>query len=153
MVVNAKMEFKVTKDDVEELTKPSDNPDVKTRFELEGEYIRAGHGHSISIEGYEEVLPDKPLFHATPDKAWEPINTSGLRAMNRQKVHLSYNRAITIEAARRRNKNVVLIQVDVTHAIARGVIFYKSADERIILSDNIPPECLKLCFIPIEKVT
>jgi putative RNA 2'-phosphotransferase len=143
-LVNDKMKFEVTRDNIIELTRPFEDSNVKTRFELEGEFIRAGHGHSIPIEGYEEVMPDKPLYHATPRQAVELIKKSGLRAMNRQKVHLSYDKDITVEAARRRSKDVVLIEIVTSHARFNGVKFYKSADSRIILSDNVPFECLKL---------
>jgi len=142
--LNAKMKFSVSKQDVISLTRPSKDPKVKTRFELEGGYIRAGHGHSIEVEGYTEILPDKPIYHATTEEALKDIKKSGLCAMNRQKVHLSYDKDITIEAARRRSRHVVLIEVAISHARYKGVKFYKSADDRIVLSDDIPFECLIL---------
>ena len=41
----------------------------KRRFEVEGEFMRAGHGHSIPVEGYRPVTPTGPLYHATPRAA------------------------------------------------------------------------------------
>lgn len=134
----------VTREDLEELCTPSDNPQEKTRFELEGDYIRAGHGHSIAISGYPECVPTQALFHATPRAAVAAIQKSGLSLMSRQKVHLSYDRAITLEAARRRNRDVVLIEVLWEEAIQAGIKFYSSADSRIILSDDLPTKYLKI---------
>ena len=127
----------VTREDLEELSTPSDDPQEKTRFEIEGDYIRAGHGHSIPITGYPSCLPDKPLYHASPRTVYKDIQTSGLKSMSRQKVHLSYDKAITLEAARRRSRDVILIEIKVSEALAAGIGFYTSADPRIILSDEI----------------
>jgi putative RNA 2'-phosphotransferase len=133
----------VTRADVDALCAPSDDPEQKTRFELEGDFVRAGHGHSVPITGYRPCVPDRPLFHATTRAALDAIRETGLRAMSRQKVHLSYDRAITLEAARRRSRDVEVVEVDVAAARAAGVGFYESADPRIVLSDDVPARCLR----------
>ena len=114
------------------------------RFELEGDFVRAGHGHSIPIAGYRRTTPRAPLFHATVRAALPAIRAEGLRAMARQKVHLSTERAITLEAARRRGRDTVLIEVDIGAALGAGVGFYESADPRIVLGDDIPPQALRI---------
>jgi putative RNA 2'-phosphotransferase len=136
--------FDVTMDDLKGLAKQSDDPNKKTRFEIEGAYIRAGHGHSIPISGYTILTPIKNLYHASPRKNVNNILGHGLRAMSRQKVHLAYDLDITVEAARRRSKDVIIIEVDTNLAQENGIQFYKSADERIVLSDDIPPEFLTI---------
>jgi putative RNA 2'-phosphotransferase len=70
------------------------------------------------------------------------ILRDGLCAMNRQKVHLSSDLDITIEAARRRSRDVVVIEIDVTRAQAAGVGSYASADPRIVRCDDVPAACL-----------
>lgn len=140
--INQKTGFQVTKEQLEDLARPTGNPQDKVRFEIEGDRIRAGHGHSIAIDMYEEVIPSGPLFHGTPDFAVPSIQEDGLQPMARDKVHLSYDKAITIEAARRRHKSVTLVEVNVELAMREGVVFYSSADPRIVLSDAIPPQCL-----------
>lgn len=140
--------FSVTMEDLKELSKPSEDPNKKTRFEIEGAYIRAGHGHSIEISDYTVVNPDRNLYHATPRKNVNIILGSGLRAMNRHKVHLAYDKDITTEAAKRRNQDVIIFEVDVEAAQKKGIQFYKSADERIILSDDIPAE-----FLTVREVS
>ena len=122
----------------------SESPSEKTRFEIEGGFVRAGHGHSLPIEGYRPTVPCGALYHATASAALPAIRAEGLRAMKRQKVHLSYEREITLEAARRRSRDTALIEVDVAAALEAHVGFYESADPRIVLCDDLPASCLRL---------
>lgn len=142
--VSKALKWEVTKEDLLILTQISDDPKEKVRFQIEGDYIRAGHGHSIKISGYKEIIPKENLYHATNEKAYEIIKDKGLNTMNRQKVHLSYDKDITEEAAKRRSRKLVLLEVDIKKAIENGVKFYESADKRIVLSDNIPAEYLRV---------
>ncbi len=135
------LDMTVTAFDLELLARPAFG-EAKQRFEIEGEYIRAGHGHSIAIAEYDPVVPKAPLYHGAPRSVLDDILQAGLQPMSRQKVHLSYDRKITIEAARRKSSEVVLIEIDVEKARAAGVGFYRSADPRIVLSDAIPGEAL-----------
>ena len=137
-----RLPFSVSAEDVIALTAPPEKPNEKRRFEREGDFIRAGHGHSISIAGYRQCEPKPPLYHATPTHAVESIRARGLKAMNRERVHLSSDKAITVEAARRQSKDVTLVEVMIEAALQAGVSFFESADERIILSTDIPPHCL-----------
>jgi RNA:NAD 2'-phosphotransferase (TPT1/KptA family) len=57
-------------------------------------------------------------------------------------VHPSYDRDITVEAARRKSRDVVLLEIVVEKARALGVGFYRSADARIVLADALPAEAL-----------
>jgi putative RNA 2'-phosphotransferase len=152
--VSRRLGFAVSRADIEALAAPparqspaarrsgATKDTAKTRFELEGDFIRAGHGHSLPIVGYRPCVPCGPLYHATVRSALPAIRLQGLRAMARQKVHLSHDRAITLEAARRRSRDTVLIQVDVARAFLAGVGFYESADPRIVLSDDLDPRLL-----------
>lgn len=142
--LNKNLKFPTSRSDLENLVIPSEDPNQKTRFEIEGSYIRAGHGHSVPISDYEEIVPFEDPYHATPYRNVGIILAMGLKSMNRDKVHLSYDRDITVEAARRRSKNVALIRVSYKEAKSSGVKFYKSADERIVLSDDLPASCLSL---------
>ena len=141
---NQFLAWKITREDLENLATPSENPMEKVRFEIEGDYIRAGHGHSIVIEGYRETTPEEKLYHASTKDCEKAIRESGLKAMGRQKVHLSYDKDITIEAARRKRSGVILIVIDAKKATERGILFYESADKRIILSDDIPADCIEI---------
>jgi putative RNA 2'-phosphotransferase len=134
--------FTVTLGEIEDLARAPASPGEKRRFEIEGVYVRAGHGHSIVIAGYRSTVPTGRLFHATVRGALPAIRQQGLRSMRRQKVHLSHDAEITLEAARRRGADTVLIEVDIPRALEAGVQFYESADPRIVLADDIPPGCL-----------
>lgn len=142
--LNSNLKFSTSRSDLEALAVPSEDPNQKTRFEIEGDYIRAGHGHSVPISSYEEIIPTEDLYHATPRRNVGIILATGLKSMNRDKVHLSYDREITLEAARRRSPNAALLIVSCASAREIGVKFYKSADERIVLSDDLPSACLTL---------
>jgi putative RNA 2'-phosphotransferase len=153
--VSKRLGFAVTRAHIEELAAPparqspaarwsgATKDTAKTRFEIEGDFVRAGHGHSLPIVGYRPTVPCSPLYHATVRSALRAIRHEGLRTMARQKVHLSHDRAITLEAARRRSRDTVLIQVDVARAYLAGVGFYESADPRIVLSDDLDPRLLR----------
>ena len=94
----AELGIPVTRDDLIALAEQSEaGSGRKRRFEVEGDFMRAWHGHSIPVE-----------------------------------------------AARRRSRDVVVLEVDVAKAQAAGVRFYASADPRIVLCDDLPPECLRL---------
>ena len=140
--VRGRLSFPVEEEDIIALTAPPEKPTEKRRFEREGDFIRAGHGHSVSIAGYRRCEPKLPLYHATPTRAVEAIKATGLKAMKRERVHLSSDKAITVEAARRQSKQVTLVEVNIKEALACGVAFFESADERIVLSTDIPPHCL-----------
>jgi len=140
---STKLGHEVTRDDIELLCEPSDDPKEKTRFELEGDLIRAGHGHSIPVAGLRPCEPKGPLYHATTKTALPKVKTDGLKCMSRQKVHLSYDKAITIEAARRRSRDIVLVEVETGPARLDNIGFYESADPRIVLSDDIPAKYLR----------
>lgn len=141
--VSQGMNFNVTRKNIERLARPPKDPAQKQRYIIEGEYIRAGYGHSIEISGYEEITPIRNLYHGSPSYIVEKIAKDCLSRMTRDKVHLSYNEDITLEAARRRSRKVTLLRVVIEEAIENGVKFYKSADERIVLSDDISPQYLE----------
>jgi putative RNA 2'-phosphotransferase len=142
-VVQQHMKFKVTKKNIERLARLSNDPREKQRYIIEGEYIRAGHGHSIEITDYKQVFPTEDLYHGTPSYIVDKIVQSSLSKMTRDKVHLSYDEAITLEAARRRSRNVTLLRINIEDAIQAGIMFYESADPRIILSEDIPSQFLE----------
>ncbi len=134
--------FPVTRADIEALCEAPEHPAQKQRYIREGDFVRAGHGHSVPISGYREVEPKERLFHATPTHSVQAIRSEGLKSMGRDKVHLSTDRPLTLEAARRRGKDITMIEVVVEAAGQAGVRFYESADPRVFLSDDIPPSCL-----------
>ena len=139
------MNFKVTKKNIERLARPPKDPTQKQRYIIEGDYIRAGHGHSegVKVSGYKEITPIDVLYHGTPSYIVDKIVENSLSRMTRDKVHLSHDQDITLEAARRRSRKVTLLRVKVQEAMENGIKFYEAADSRVVLSDDIPPQYLE----------
>lgn len=138
--VRAKPGFRaITRETIERLV--TDGP-ASARFEIVGDRIRARYGHSLSqtIE-YPPAEPPEELFHgATPENA-ETILAEGLKAGDRQRVHLSVDAPAAREVGLRRCQDPVVLRVDTGSASNGGVQFYR-AGPSVWLSDDLPPECI-----------
>ena len=118
---------------VREVVRDSD----KQRFEIVenpgGAKIRARYGHSVvPVVDYEAITPPQILYHGTSRGAIATIRGEGLRAMKRQYVHLSIDRAIAHSVGRRHDPNPVILIVRAGAAHAAGVEFYHP-EERLFL--------------------
>ena len=114
------------------------NKPGKKRYAIENGRIRAIYGHSISgLVANEKITPPEYLYHSTTHKALPMIMKEGLKPMNRQYVHLSYDRETALEAGRRREEYPVLLRIDAYRAYLRGINFYKG-NNSICLADPIP---------------
>jgi putative RNA 2'-phosphotransferase len=99
----------------------------KKRFEIRGELIRARYGHSLDLGtpvDYPPVEPPEVLFHGTHPQALARIRTEGLKAMNRQYVHLSTTVARAREVAARRARHPVLLTIHALAAHHAGIVFH-----------------------------
>ncbi len=125
--------------DLEEIIKRSS----KKRFEIMGNKIRALYGHSVPEKLLKEPLPPPEiLFHGTSHRAWEIIKSSGLLPMNRQYVHLSFDKKTAIEVGKRKDKKPLILIVKSQEAFEKGIKFYKG-NEMIWLADYIPAEYIQ----------
>ncbi|MDX1672930.1 MAG: RNA 2'-phosphotransferase, partial [Balneolaceae bacterium] len=115
----------------------------KKRFEIsdDGEYIRAGYGHSIDLDlGLDPVEPPGTLYHGTAERNVSPIMEKGLDPQNRNYVHLSADRSSAREVGMRHGKPVI-ISVDAGRMHEEGHAFYQSESEPgIWLTEEVPPE-------------
>ncbi len=113
----------------------------KQRFEIveDGgeEKIRARYGHSVegAVE-YEAVEPPAVLFHGTSRRAVEAIRREGLKAMARQKVHLSADRETARIVGSRHDAQPVILTIRAGEAQRAGALFY-SPQERVFLADAV----------------
>lgn len=123
----------------------------KQRFSIKEEsensedniWIRANQGHSIQsateagIETeaiYELITEPLPYCaHGTTREAWEKIQTSGLKKMNRTHIHFAQSPEAKSGF---RWSSKVLVHIDMAKAMAAGIKFYMS-DNNVILSDGI----------------
>lgn len=101
----------------------------KQRFEIaenaQGTKIRARYGHSVvPVVDYQAVAPPEILYHGTSRGAIATIGREGLRAMNRQYVHLSIDCEIALSVGRRHDPTPVILIVRAGEAHTSGVEFY-----------------------------
>jgi len=126
-----------TRETVERLV--ADGPGA-SRFEITGDGIRARYGHSLpQLVAYPPADPPEELFHGTSPDSAEMILASGLKAGDRQRVHLSADTPSAREVGLRRSPQPVILRVDTASASGTGIQFYRAAP-LVWLSDDIPPE-------------
>jgi putative RNA 2'-phosphotransferase len=111
----------------------------KQRFAVEGDLIRAQYGHSTDERIVKPTIVPRPvLWHATSPAAAESILRDGLLPMGRQYAHLTTDRALAMQAGRRKSPAPVLLRVDAGRAHREGVEFSEGHD-RVTLALVIPP--------------
>ena len=112
------------------------------RFEIRGDRIRARYGHSLpQAIHYEPAEPPADLFHGTTPDVAAQILDEGLKAGERQRVHLSVDTPSAREVGQRRCTDPVILRIDTAGAAKAGIRFYEAAPT-VWLSDEIPPECI-----------
>ncbi len=112
------------------------------RFEIAGDRIRARYGHSLpQLIEYPPADPPEALFHGTAPERVETILAEGLKAGNRQRVHLSVDAPAAREIGLRRSPAPVILRIDTASASGAGVRFYRAAPS-VWVSDEIPPQCI-----------
>jgi putative RNA 2'-phosphotransferase len=121
----------------------AENDKQRFAFDAGGTRIRASQGHSIAVEL--DLQPSQPpdmLYHGTASRFLKSILASGLRAGNRQHVHLSGN----VDTARRvgaRHGFPVVLRVDAARMRADGILFYRS-DNGVWLTGPVAPRYLSV---------
>ncbi|PAU94753.1 RNA--NAD 2'-phosphotransferase [Aliifodinibius salipaludis] len=118
----------------------------KNRFILsgDGQYIRAGYGHSIDVDlQLKSKAPPEKLYHGTARNNVESILADGIKARNRNFVHLS----TTVDEARNvggRHGSPVILNIKASKMHKDGIKFYQSESEQSIwLTSYVPPEYIE----------
>jgi putative RNA 2'-phosphotransferase len=112
---------------------------ARRRHEINGERIRALYGHSIPGRVVKvEADPPALLFHGTSPKAWMVIQSSGLRPMGRQYVHLSADISTAEHVGGRKSSRPVILTVQAEHAHRAGTRFWQGND-LVWLADHVAP--------------
>jgi len=115
----------------------------KKRYEMQDGKIRAYYGHSVAQKMKRDAaVPPAILFHGTTREAADAIKLDGLRAMNRQYVHLSADKETARQVALRRTRKPVILEVSALQAHQHGIAFYLGND-MVWLADYIPGEYIK----------
>ena len=111
----------------------------KRRFEVNGDKIRALHGHTVKSNiHYKPCKAPKTLLHGTTDKAWESIKNEGLKPMAREYVHLTDDPKMASDIGNRYKGNLVVLAVD-TSKIS-GDIY--NSENGIFLTKQVPKDAL-----------
>jgi putative RNA 2'-phosphotransferase len=122
---------------------------AKRRFTLEDGRIRAVQGHSIDVDlALEAITPPRILYHGTTAAAWEEIQTSGLKPMQRNHVHLSPDLETAGQVAMRRLGPHMLLTVDAPAMAVAGYAFFR-ADNGVWLTAIVPPDYLSPVTEPV----
>ncbi len=112
----------------------------KKRYQIRDEKIRALYGHSIDTRILkQQAIPPERLYHGTPYETFNLIITEGLRPMGRQYVHMTPDKKIAMECARRKSNSFALIGIASLRAHETGTIFYLG-NNHVWLSDYISPD-------------
>ena len=121
----------------------ADNDKQRFAFDAARTRIRASQGHSIQVDlALQPAQPPDVLYHGTASRFLKSILASGLRAGNRQHVHLSGD----VDTARRvgaRHGFPVILHVDTARMRADGAVFYRS-DNGVWLTGPVAPRYLRV---------
>ena len=126
----------LTRAELEEVVRTNDKQ--RFAFSSDGTRVRASQGHSVPVAlAYEAVTPPALLYHGTVRRFLRAIAAEGLRAGERQFVHLS-GEVATAEAVGARRGQPVVLTVRAGEMAAAGLPFYRS-DNGVWLARAVPP--------------
>lgn len=111
----------------------------KQRFSIDasGQRIRANQGHSVDIDlGLAPTEPPETLFHGTAETTVAAIRAEGLKAGQRQHVHLSPDEDTAIRVGRRHGRPVVL-RIAAGRMRESGHVFFLSTNG-VWLTEAVP---------------
>ena len=117
--------------------------DEKGRYEIIGRKIRARYGHSVEVDldFPENTLPE--LYYGASREEVDILLEKGIKPIKQRYVHLSTSEQKALEVASIHSDDPVLIIIDASGAQNEGVAML-SATETIVLSEEIPPQYLRL---------
>jgi putative RNA 2'-phosphotransferase len=112
--------------------------DLKGRYAIVGNRIRANQGHSVEVDlGLEPVEPPEHLYHGTVERFLPAIRDQGLVKGQRHHVHLSEDAATATAVGSRRGKAVVLV-IEAGRMHRDRHTFYQSHNG-VWLTNNVAP--------------
>lgn len=117
--------------------------DVKKRYEVKNEKIRARYGHSIDLK-----LSDMPeanedvLYYSTSEEEASRLLEIGIKPTNQCFVHLSTTFEKSLEVAFLRSEKPIIIEIDAKRAREDGIRIIK-ANDFIALAKEIPAKYIK----------
>lgn len=140
-VLGAMAKSKVSRDEVKEVV--ANNSKQRFSFKDNFHYIRANQGHSLAGVNikFETRTPPEYLYHGTALSKKDLIWEGGIKAMNRNLVHLSDSVVVAIQVGSRHGKPF-LFKVNAKLMGLDGLTFYISEND-VWLTDYIDPKYLE----------
>ena len=135
----------LTREQIETAAIPTD----KKRFVIEGDRIRALHGHSIKVDlGLDPTVPPLILYHGTATrnldaimgKHVEGIQGEGLKPMTRDLVHMSADHTTAYKTGKRHG-NPIVLTISALQMHKDGYILFQSANG-VWLTNGVPRKYL-----------
>jgi putative RNA 2'-phosphotransferase len=117
--------------------------DVKNRYQINGNNIRAKYGHSVFVDLDFPENDLETLYYGASQEEADIIKEMGIRPMQQRYVHLSTSYEKAVEAVSIHTENPVIFQVDAFAAMDDSVKMM-IANAYIVLSEEIPPEYLDI---------
>ncbi len=117
--------------------------DVKGRYEVKGNKIRARYGHSVDIDlDYpENTIPE--LYYGASREEVDILLEKGIRPIKQRYVHLSTSVEKATEVAKIHTDDPVLLVINAGEAQNDGVSML-AATENIVLCEEIPAQYLRV---------
>lgn len=117
----------------------------KRRHEIKDSRIRAIYGHSVPGKlTYKQTTPPDILYHGTAPELVYLIESSGLKPMGRQYVHLSVDEATAFEVGSRKANYPTILRILAKEANAKGVSFFEG-NEKVWLANDVPVDFIISC--------
>ena len=115
----------------------------KGRYQFANNMIRATYGHTLNIELDlpTNSIPDRLYYPATPEE-FDLLLETGLKPIDRKKVHLSKGIVNAIEAGKSRVDKPLVLEIDAKSAIEDGIVIQRAAPT-VFLTSEIPPKYMK----------
>ncbi len=115
----------------------------KQRFEIVEGRIRARYGHSFEIDlGIDPVEPPEYLYKGVDPREVDQVLEEGLKPVDRQYVHLSFEADVAARLGGRRGERSAVIRIEAQRAHRADVPFYDCGPT--VLTPEVPPDFLVL---------
>ncbi len=115
--------------------------DIKQRYEVMGDKIRARYAHSVDLDLDLPLNKLPELYYGATEEEADMILEIGLKPIKQRYLHLSTSFDEAIRVAEYRTKQPIVITIDAQRAQKDGINMMKVNDQ-ICISESIPPAFL-----------
>ena len=124
--------------------------DVKGRYQIDGDRIRATYGHSLDLDldlPTDNIPP--ALYYPAAEEEADMILEDGLKPTDRRFVHLSKTYQDAATAGQFRGGAGLILQIDTKAAGDDGLVI-KRAGKTVFLCETVKPDFLSKAEQPAE---